>query len=437
LLNKCEHTVGRVRTAALRLLNCPILRREFMRKPRPATIAAAGILVLAIASASSPACATATTLKVTKRTLPQNDPGRFNLRIDGIDHALNVGNGGTTGLVAVSPGLHLVREAPANSSTNLCNYIAAYSGDCDATGHVTLAPGQHKSCVITNKLRTWTAKAPMPSAREYFGVGVINNTIYAVGGQPGWKTNLEMYDPATNTWVAKAPMPTGRTGLGVGVINGILYAVGGNKVNGAGGVSVLSTLEAYDPATDTWTTKASMPTPRDGLSVAVVNGILYAIGGDVAVWGTALDKVEAYNPVTNTWTTKAPMPTTRAWTSATVLNNRIYIAGGRIGSNSSGPVSAVHAYQPSTNSWSTKPSMSTARWGVGLSMVNGKIYVVGDWTKNEVFNPANVTWFAGVPMPTAREFLSVAAVNGVIYAMGGWNPGVGDTGKVEAFEACQ
>ena len=62
-------------------------------------------------------------------------------------------------------------------------------------------------------------------------------------------------------WTTKAPMPTPRTGLAAGVVNGILYAVGGND-----GVSFLGTVEAYDPATNTWTTKASMPTVRTGLA---------------------------------------------------------------------------------------------------------------------------------------------------------------------------
>jgi N-acetylneuraminic acid mutarotase len=55
----------------------------------------------------------------------------------------------------------------------------------------------------------------------------------------------------------------------------------------------LSTVEAYDPATDTWTTKAPMPTARQGLAAAVVNGSLYAIGG---YNGSYLSTVESYTP---------------------------------------------------------------------------------------------------------------------------------------------
>ncbi|HET7790186.1 MAG TPA: kelch repeat-containing protein, partial [Gemmatimonadales bacterium] len=72
------------------------------------------------------------------------------------------------------------------------------------------------------------------------------------------------------------------------VVGGILYAVCGFDATG----TTLNTVEAYDPATDTWTVKASMPTQREGLAVAALKGLLYAVGGG----SEALLKVEAYQP---------------------------------------------------------------------------------------------------------------------------------------------
>ncbi len=72
-------------------------------------------------------------------------------------------------------------------------------------------------------------------------------------------------------------MPTPRAGLSVGVVNGVLYAVGG----GSSGIDVfgaLGVVEVYDPVANAWTTKASMPTPRANLGVGVMNSILYAVG---------------------------------------------------------------------------------------------------------------------------------------------------------------
>src|SRR3989442_303568 len=58
-------------------------------------------------------------------------------------------------------------------------------------------------------------------------------------------------------------MPTPRSFLAAGVANGILHAVGGYYFNS------LATLEAYDPVSDSWTTKASTPTARYGLGAGV------------------------------------------------------------------------------------------------------------------------------------------------------------------------
>ena len=62
----------------------------------------------------------------------------------------------------------------------------------------------------------------------------------------------------SGTWTTKAPMPTARLNLATGAVGGKLYAIGGS----IGGNQVdVGTNEAYDPITDTWTAKASMPTP--------------------------------------------------------------------------------------------------------------------------------------------------------------------------------
>ena len=74
-------------------------------------------------------------------------------------------------------------------------------------------------------------------------------------------------------WTAKAAMPTARNFLAAAAPgNGKLYAVGGGN-----GGSVLATNEEYDPATNTWTAKAAMPTARSYLAAAAPgNGKLYA-----------------------------------------------------------------------------------------------------------------------------------------------------------------
>jgi N-acetylneuraminic acid mutarotase len=139
---------------------------------------------------------------------------------------------------------------------------------------------------------SWTTKASMHHARSGPAVGVVNGILYAVGGWGACclMTSVEAYNPATDSWTAKAQMPTRRYGLAAGVINGRLYAVGGCCDNN---FHLLGAVEAYDPVTNTWITEATMPTARYGLAAGVINGKLYAIGGDD---GSPLNTVEAFNP---------------------------------------------------------------------------------------------------------------------------------------------
>ena len=58
-----------------------------------------------------------------------------------------------------------------------------------------------------------------------------------------------------------------------------------------------------------------MPTARGWLSTCAVDNHIYALGGALDI-GSNLDAVEAFDPLTNTWTTKTPMPTPRGCAAA-------------------------------------------------------------------------------------------------------------------------
>ena len=120
---------------------------ENQRKVGPITNIGVGVAVNAAIGLNP-------TLTVRKILFLANDPGRFNLRIDGVIQAFAAGNNGTTGAITTSVGAHSVSEVAADDgSTDLANYITTFGGDCSATGSVTLAAGDNKTCTITNRRR--------------------------------------------------------------------------------------------------------------------------------------------------------------------------------------------------------------------------------------------------------------------------------------------
>ena len=121
-------------------------------------------------------------LTVTKSVVPASDTGSFGLQIDGQTKATG-GNGTTTGAVLVGVGAHTVSELGANG-TALGNYSAVYGGDCDASGHVTLAAGEAKACTITNtRIPTLTVQKVLLPAADTGTFGLqIDGQTKATGG---------------------------------------------------------------------------------------------------------------------------------------------------------------------------------------------------------------------------------------------------------------
>jgi N-acetylneuraminic acid mutarotase len=121
-----------------------------------------------------------------------------------------------------------------------------------------------------------------------------------------------------------------------------------------------------------------MPTARDHLGAAAINGIFYAVGGRA---GGLFDALEAYDPVPGQWTTLTPMPTARGGLAAAALGGRLYSFGGEGNSHDPfGIFPQTEAYDPSTDTWTSLPDLPTPRHGMGAAAAGDRIYVPGGGT---------------------------------------------------------
>jgi len=280
---------------------------------------------------------------------------------------------------------------------------------------------------------TWTQKTDMPTPRWNLATAVVDGKIYAIGGrssEPGASSEpsavalstVEEYDPVTDTWTRKADMPTVRSSLSASVVSGRIYAIGGQSSEGY--VS-LSTVEEYDPVTDTWTRKADMPTERRNLTSYALNGKVYAIGGAPSAHWSGLSIVEVYDPATDTWTEAARIPLVVWAPSASVVDGRIYVMGG---SPHIDAKRTVQEYDPTTDTWTSKADMMTPRRNFGTSVLCGKIYAIGGWLGSselpyssvEMYDPKLDLWTQIIEdLPVRRAAFSASVVNNKIYAIGG------------------
>jgi len=151
---------------------------------------------------------------------------------------------------------------------------------------------------------------------------------------------VEEYDPRENSWRERSPMPTPRNHATAGAVNGKIYVIGG-RVGAAfiGLASDISVVEEYDPAADKWSApRARMPTTRSACVSGVYNGRIYVAGGeyqDTRMMAT-FKAVEAYDPATNSWTDMPPMPVSRHGLAAGVIGNRLILVGGDVQSAGNG-----------------------------------------------------------------------------------------------------
>jgi N-acetylneuraminic acid mutarotase len=241
--------------------------------------------------------------------------------------------------------------------------------------------------VATN---TWSQKARLPyPLYASNGTGVINGKIYFSGGYyddgEDWGPSgfLFVYDPATNRWNQKAYMPEAGSHGVTGVIQGRLYVVStcyeripleyelGWCSDVEGGRPGVSNFFRYNPVANRW---ARLPSPNGEYHMGgVVDKKLYVTDGK---------KLEAYDPVTNRWTTRASGPQVRYRAAVTEQGSKLYLIGGRqLTSTGWQTVRTTRVYNPTTNTWTNAAPMPTARQDITASKVflNGqpRIEVVG------------------------------------------------------------
>ncbi|XP_046617828.1 kelch-like ECH-associated protein 1B isoform X3 [Neodiprion virginianus] len=253
--------------------------------------------------------------------------------------------------------------------------------------------------------KVWSQHAKLTVPRSGLGGAFLKGMFYAIGGRnnsPGNRYDsdwVDRYNPVLDQWRPCNPMSVPRNRVGVAVMDGVLYAVGGSA-----GAEYHNSVECYDPDQDTWTNVKPMHTKRLGVGVAVVNRLLYAIGG---FNGThRLSSVECYHPENDEWTMVSPMRCCRSGSGVASLGQYIYVVGGYDGSRQ---LSTVERYDTEHDSWEFVSNVSVARSALSVTVLDGKLYAMGGYDGQtflsivEIYDPAKDQWEPGVPMTSGRS----------------------------------
>ncbi|XP_076341071.1 uncharacterized protein LOC143241731 [Tachypleus tridentatus] len=218
-------------------------------------------------------------------------------------------------------------------------------------------------------------------------------------------------------WKTLSPMLHSRSGHGVAVLNNLIYVIGGES-----DCLIFSNGEVYDPVSNQWSMICSMNLPRCALGTCALNGYLYALGGWV---GAEIgDTMEQYDPLVNKWTIIGKMSIPRYAMGVVAYQGLIYIIGGL--SALSTELDLVESFNPVTGEWNRLAPLSTRCAYVGVAVLHDQIYTVGGTNNShaalrtvERYSIEENKWTEVTSVKTARAGASVISVNGRLLVIGG------------------
>ena len=219
--------------------------------------------------------------------------------------------------------------------------------------------------VFDPKLGAWSAVAPLPAARAEHTAAAVGGKLYVFCGVPG-SPRADSFDPQTGAWTEVAnPTTFDRAGVRAVALRGKIYLTGGYVV---GTHTNTSSLEVYDPQTDTWAAGPPMRVARAYHGMAVLGDKIFVAGGtdDPASDSQAgLSSVEVFDPSTESWSERAPMMTRRSSFTLTALQGKLLATGGEDDDDSDVQPTTIETYDPKHNLWQAGPPIPPAVQGHG------------------------------------------------------------------------
>jgi hypothetical protein len=356
----------------------------------------------------------------------------------------------------------LVGTVPSSVNTFAASTPSMNSNQCCATatllpnGKVLIASGSAAGSFSSSTelydptTNTFAASTPvMNVARSFATATLLPNGKVLIGNGFDVSSNAvastELYDPVSNTFAASTPvMNTARAYTTATLLPNGKVLIAGGITNGPGGGinggAVQSSIELYDPVTNTFAAiTPSMNTQRYLAKATLLpNGKVLIAGGTID-GAHFLSSTELYDPVSNTFAASTPsMNTGRAPNAATVLpNGKVLLTGAN-----TTYLPSTELYDPVSNTFAaTTPSMNAGRSQVTTTLLpNGKVLIAGGvnntgiLSSTELYDPVSNTFAASAVMNTARQSGAAALLpNGKVLIAGGVRAGNFLTNSTELY----
>lgn len=293
---------------------------------------------------------------------------------------------------------------------------------------------------------------PITPRYDHIAVRLANGNVLVAGGMriPGdgityndrFLTGAEIYDPVTGEWRPAGNLSVHRTGHTAHLLaDGTVLVIGGSTYEISGNFQRYlnhSSAEIYDPATNTWSSAGTMPSPHDGhASTLLANGDVLVVGGRGDRGPSP--KAEIFDGATHIWRETGALMTGRYDPRATLLpDGKVLVAGGTGGLYG---LDTAEVYDPATGRWSETGRMTARRLNHTATLLpGGKVLVAGghadlefegsinvnlnEWDTAELYDPVTGRWTATARMH-ALHYAHTATLlaSGRVLVVGGYSNG--------------
>ena len=217
----------------------------------------------------------------------------------------------------------------------------------------------------------WEELAILDNCPNIPAMAAANGKIYVLSGTGSGSAKTHEYDPATNVWTDRQSIPQSCYWATAVELGGKIYVMGGGQPYPGRTYN-----QVYNPQSDSWSSGADLLTKRMYHSAASVNGKIYLIGGqngdNASEW-----QFDEYDPALDKWTTKLRPLHNEAWYCAAVgLDKTFYRIGGG-GANSSLTRNFFNSYNTETDSWTELPPFPIKVHAPSAVAYQSRIYLMG------------------------------------------------------------
>ncbi len=285
----------------------------------------------------------------------------------------------------------------------------------------------------------WVTRSPMPTVRLEMAAAAMDGQVYVVGGMDAGGvalTTVEAYDVATDAWSAAPEHPAAIHHPMAAVLDGVLYVAGGY------GEGSSATRRVHRLGQDGWEAVARLPLARAAGTMVALGGRLLLAGG-VGLEGGLAREMLAYDPVADAWSVLDGPPTPREHLGGAIVEGRFLTVGGRIGREH---VGVVEAWDSATATWEALPDMPTARAGLGVTATcDGGLVAIGGedirgvadgtFAAAEAYDPSSRSWRRLPDLPIGRHGIGAVSVGPTVLVIGGGvEAGLSASATVEALD---